>query len=771
MTLLMLSLPSALAALTSPSLLPGDAAIGPAAGDQENPVLVAGDGEYLLVWEDARATLAGTLGNNGSTTSPDLYAIRLDANGVPLDTVPFPVASGPWLETAPRAAYSDGVWLVAYEADAATTFYFSQGVYSKRIEAATGEVLDVDPILLVNDDSQDEWLHDVAGNGTDFAVLWQAAESAVYVLDGATVDATGTASAPVRIYTPAYNLYAPWNAKLVWNTDRYLVGWDAWGASSTSDIQAMLVDASLDPLTSVFAVASDATSDVSVAVGAGDGGFYMAWQDNGVGGYWTEIQGTPVTLDGDLAIEEGTNLSEELFPAYSWSEVAWTGSNWAVSWTEAGAFTTLVETDGTPIDIVDVSGTDGTISSATNADGVDAAITAWAAATSRDGWGFGYDVEATSVSSAGSVATPVLASRGAPAQTHPEIAGDAGGYMLVTQSQTGTRSSIVAWTLDRRGVPSSARPITLATGTGEIQDPAVAWNGSVYLVVWEEYNTGRTSSQIWGKRVSRTGRVLDGSPIAIMAGNDPAVAASGTDFLVVDSIEIRHEEREIDGVRVANDGSLLDTTPFIFGTNFATEPDVAGTSSGWLVSWTRAPSHDSPYHTARVASLSTAGVKTAQEDVRPGGVTAVQVDVSVASDGTNGLVTWSDDGDVAGRFVDSSGTPTGSTTGIAINTQANDQFETNVAWNGVTYQVAWTDWRIHPTIEPGEGDVYTTGVTTAGVVIHKRGMILSADPEVPEGNTALAGANGTTVFGWAKLHDEAPYAAFRVETASLTGLR
>src|SRR6185436_12772762 len=159
----------------------------------------------------------------------------------------------------------------------------------------------------------------------------------------------------------------------------------------------------------------------------------------------------------------------------------------------------------------------------------------------------------------------------------------------------------------------------------------------------------------------------------------------GSDFLVVDSIEIRHEEREIDGVRVANDGSVLDSTAFIFGTNYATEPDVTGTSSGWLVAWQRAPSHDSPYHTARVASLTTGGVDTDEEDVRAGGSTAVQVDVSVASDGTNGLVTWSDDGDVAGRFVDSSGMPTGSSTGIAINAQANDQFETNVAWNGSAY--------------------------------------------------------------------------------------
>jgi len=94
-----------------------------------------------------------------------------------------------------------------------------------------------------------------------------------------------------------------------------------------------------------------------------------------------------------------------------------------------------------------------------------------------------------------------------------------------------------------------------------------------------------------------------------------------------------------------------------------------------------------------------------------------------------------------------------------------------VAWTGAAYQVTWTDWRIHPLIEPGEGDVYTTAVTAAGTVLSTRGVAVAADPEVPEGNAVVAGAKGTTVFGWTKLHDESPYAAFRVETASQTGLR
>jgi hypothetical protein len=45
-------------------------------------------------------------------------------------------------------------------------------------------------------------------------------------------------------------------------------------------------------------------------------------------------------------------------------------------------------------------------------------------------------------------------------------------------------------------------------------------------------------------------------------------------------------------------------------------------------------------------------------------------------------------------------------------------------------------------------------------------MAVAADPDVPEGNPAVTGANGTTIFGWAALHQESPYAALRVETAA-----
>ena len=66
--------------------------------------------------------------------------------------------------------------------------------------------------------------------------------------------------------------------------------------------------------------------------------------------------------------------------------------------------------------------------------------------------------------------------------------------------------------------------------------PAVAFDGATYLVVWEEQPPA-ASRDIYAARVSEAGVVLDpvGIPISKAAGNQraPAVSFDGTSFVVV----------------------------------------------------------------------------------------------------------------------------------------------------------------------------------------------------------------------------------------------
>ena len=91
------------------------------------------------------------------------------------------------------------------------------------------------------------------------------------------------------------------------------------------------------------------------------------------------------------------------------------------------------------------------------------------------------------------------------------------------------RVSPAATVLDPAGIPISARP--------EYQtNPVLAFDGTNYLVVWEDRRSG-TSHDIYGTRVSPAGGILDGGGVAISAATGdqafPALAFDGTNHIAV----------------------------------------------------------------------------------------------------------------------------------------------------------------------------------------------------------------------------------------------
>jgi hypothetical protein len=101
-------------------------------------------------------------------------------------------------------------------------------------------------------------------------------------------------------------------------------------------------------------------------------------------------------------------------------------------------------------------------------------------------------------------------------------------------------------------------------GFGWQSSPAIAFDGTNYLVVWRDSRTiGYTGYDIYGARVAPDGRVLDpvGIPIATAAGHEtsPRVAFGGGTFLVVWSTAGAPEiENDVVGTRVTPSGSVLD---------------------------------------------------------------------------------------------------------------------------------------------------------------------------------------------------------------------
>ena len=92
--------------------VPGDDAIGAAAGDQSAPAIARGGDTFLVVWSDKRSNPNGGIYFEFETSN-DIYGVRLDATGNPLEPVSFPIAAGPGSQENPKVVWNGTNWLVS----------------------------------------------------------------------------------------------------------------------------------------------------------------------------------------------------------------------------------------------------------------------------------------------------------------------------------------------------------------------------------------------------------------------------------------------------------------------------------------------------------------------------------------------------------------------------------------------------------------------------------------------------------------------------------
>jgi hypothetical protein len=96
----------------------------------------------------------------------------------------------------------------------------------------------------------------------------------------------------------------------------------------------------------------------------------------------------------------------------------------------------------------------------------------------------------------------------------PAVAFDGTNYLVVWMDGRGTFYDIYGARLSRAGVVLDQGGFAISTAAREQLMPAVAFDGTNYLVTWTDYRS-ETNSDIYGARVSRAGAVLDPAGIAI----------------------------------------------------------------------------------------------------------------------------------------------------------------------------------------------------------------------------------------------------------------
>jgi hypothetical protein len=777
---LLASVTNALPQLSTPVVLPGDAALAPPAGDQTSVAFARGSGSTLMVWEDSRAALAGTQYAQGygfGTQITDVYAARLDDAGNPIDVSPILVATGQFSQSAPKAAWNGQSWLVVWTSRTPGQYFSTLGVYGARISAA-GQVLDDPPIAISDTADFDEWEPVVASDGAKWAVVWKAGIAfGTDAVRGSLVDASGAIDAPRNFFQTVggVGFYIPWNFELAYAGGRYLfVSEHMRQGRSDDDILGQLFDTSLAKVGGEFPISTNTWAQNRAAIASNGVGFFVAWCDEQM---WGQIRGSPVSPAGTVAVPDGAVLESGMYGTYSTPAAGWDGANWITAWDSLG-----------PITIARVSASGGLLPGSpfpANA-GTWAMLTPAVASLGSGalvGWSDSRNLVSTIgpdstdlygvvVDAAGGLSPDRPLQLSPPAQTHPRLAGDApNGYLVAFLSETAGTASVLAQRVDSHAIPVDPQPIVLATGTRWVRNPAVGFDGSVWLVVWEELNGTWPpgSGTVFARRVGTNGVPVDPTPIQVMPGNSPDVAAAQGVFLVVCSVEPVNHARYIRGARVrGSDGVVLDTPPIGIGPSYSVSPAVTAFSDRWLVAWQQHSTHDSPYSSV-FASL-VLGSGTALAPFVAGNGTSTCRAPTVSSAGGTALVSWADGHDIRARRIQLDGTALDPSAGFPVSTASNNQFAPESGWDGGRWIVAWNDYRAHTNPLDGcVGDLYAARVEAGGTVVDPAGLPVAADFAVPECNPAVAGDLGRAVVACAMVRAESPYGTFRITLRGMDG--
>lgn len=571
--------------------------VSAATGMQARPAAVFDGTRFVVAWEDCRQGQLET----------DIYAARVAASGVVLDTAGIAVSTGAGQQFSVAAATNDSLTVIAW-CDRRNGL---DDIYAARVDR-DGTVLDSLGIP-VSTAAREQYSPCVAFDGADFVVAWQDERTFVTEINGARLTPAGT------VLDPDGFEICNWRGAQAAPTAAGLPGLCLVAWQDTRNVNADIYAARVRPDGSVpdpagIMLSGSANQQRLPSVAGDSSRFLVVWQDARVDDYNHGIYGARVTAGGTVLDSASIAISAtemwENEPA-----VGWDGANYYVAWS---AIDSMMQTmylygaqvlpDGRVANRSVICGHETNALSPAVAGGP-RTLVAWV-----DGRG-GADIYGARITRQGVVMDPdgfaITASLGF--ENSPAVALGPDSFLVVYCDSRSGNGDIRATRVTQSGVVLDPVGIVVSAAPETQMLPAVAFDGTNWLVAWQDRRD--STDRVYGARVTPAGAVLDTAGIPIAAGCSPCVAFDGTDFIVAWQ-DTSTDAGDIRAARVSGGGIVLDTATVVSQPGEQSDPALGGTGSPNLLlawcGWT-GDFRGLPYNTCRTWAKTPLSVGVAED--------------------------------------------------------------------------------------------------------------------------------------------------------------
>ena len=352
-------------------------------------------------------------------------------------------------------------------------------------------------------------------------------------------------------------------------------------------------------------------------------------------------------------------------------------------------------------------------------------LAAWSEGTGRP------DVYAARVSVSGNLidTTGIQLSGGTTNDMYPSVGFDGTRYLVVWEERVTSgfyKDSVCGRRMTVDGVPLDSGLIRLGPHGQSCTYPSVAADQANFLVAFCAYDTLTLDDNGCCTRVSPDGAVLDSGiffPLGADAQEGPSGASDGTDFLAA---WLEPQAEAVEAARISADGSVLDPVGFTVNDAPGSKSSLA-TGFGdslYLVAW-------ADYRSARGADIYCARVNLAVQVLDTRGIVVCEESLDqdnpdISFDGQNFLVVWTDsrsgtNGDIYAARVSPDGLVL-DPDGFPVAADTFDDASPAVCFTGTDYLVVWQDGPLWQ----GKNDIYGALVSPAGVVTKPRFVVSGA---------------------------------------------